>query len=93
MPAHRHSLPQLAGDVFLTDGGLETSLIFDQGIDLPHFAAYPLLDSEQGRRALQTYLEPYLAVAEAHGTGFVLETPTCRATSDRAATATSSAAR
>lgn len=82
MPTHRQVLPQLDGPIFLTDGGIETSLIFDQGIDLPLFASYPLLDTEDGRRALRTYLEPYLDIAEAHGLGFVMETPTWRANAD-----------
>ena len=38
-----------AEDVYLTDGGLETTLVFLEGIDLPDFAAFPLLDSDDGR--------------------------------------------
>jgi homocysteine S-methyltransferase len=82
MARYRTALPQLRGEVFLTDGGIETSLIFDQGLDLPHFAAYPLLDTEDGRAALDRYLGPFLEVARRHGTGFVIETPTWRANAD-----------
>ncbi len=82
MARYRTALPQLHGDVFLTDGGIETSLIFDQGLDLPLFAAYPLLDTEEGRAALDRYLGPFLDVARRHGTGFVIETPTWRANAD-----------
>lgn len=82
MARYRTALPQLHGDVFLTDGGIETSLIFDQGLDLPLFAAYPLLDTEEGRAALDRYLGPFLEVARRHGTGFVIETPTWRANAD-----------
>jgi len=46
--SHRTSLPQLDGDLFLTDGGIETSLIFHQGLDLPEFAAFVLLDDDEG---------------------------------------------
>ena len=67
---------------FLTDGGLETSLVFLQGIDLPDFAAFPLLDDEAGRRALRDYYEPYLDVAARDGRGLVLDTPTWRANPD-----------
>lgn len=67
---------------FLTDGGLETSLVFQAGIDLPDFAAFPLLDSEHGRTALAKYYGPYLDLAEHTGTGFVLDTPTWRANLD-----------
>jgi S-methylmethionine-dependent homocysteine/selenocysteine methylase len=77
------SLAQLTADrPFLTDGGLETTLVFQQGIDLPDFAAFPLLDSEDGRAALTAYYEPYLEIAERLGTGFVLDTPTWRANLD-----------
>ena len=34
---------------FVTDGGLETDLIFNHGADLPDFAAFPLLDDDGGR--------------------------------------------
>ena len=77
------SLPQLSADrPFLTDGGLETTLVFHQGLDLPDFAAFPLLDSEKGRAALTAYYAPYLDLAERVGTGFVLDTPTWRANLD-----------
>jgi S-methylmethionine-dependent homocysteine/selenocysteine methylase len=80
MPA---SLPQSSGDrLFLTDGGLETTLIFHDGIDLPLFAAFPLLDSDEGRAALRGYFAPYLELAAERGTGFVLDTPTWRANAD-----------
>jgi homocysteine S-methyltransferase len=72
-------LPQLEGGLFLTDGGIETSLIFHHGMDLPLFAAFPLLDEERGTAALRRYYGPYLALARAHDTGFVLESPTWRA--------------
>ncbi|UUY05562.1 homocysteine S-methyltransferase family protein [Svornostia abyssi] len=74
-----HTLPQLCGELFLTDGGIETSLIFHDGLDLPLFAAFDLLKSEQGRAALRRYYEPYMALARERGTGFVLESPTWRA--------------
>jgi S-methylmethionine-dependent homocysteine/selenocysteine methylase len=66
----------------LTDGGLETTLLFHEGIELPHFAAFPLLDSPDGRAALRRYFEPFLAVARRHGAGFQLDTPTWRASRD-----------
>jgi len=72
-------LPQLDGGLFLTDGGIETTLIFHRGIDLPLFAAFPLLDDERGTAALRRYYQPYLALARAHDAGFVLESPTWRA--------------
>jgi S-methylmethionine-dependent homocysteine/selenocysteine methylase len=77
--SHRTSLPQLEGDLFLTDGGIETTLIFHQGLDLPEFAAFVLLDDDEGVDQLRRYYEPYLELARESGAGFVLESPTWRA--------------
>ncbi|MBF9035886.1 homocysteine S-methyltransferase [Rhodobacterales bacterium HKCCE2091] len=79
---HRNRLPQIDGTQFLTDSGLETTLIFLEGIDLPSFASYPLLDSAEGRQTLRTYFERHLAIAADHGLGFILESPTWRASRD-----------
>jgi S-methylmethionine-dependent homocysteine/selenocysteine methylase len=77
------SLPQLSGDrVFLTDGGLETSMIFHRGLDLPLFASYKLLEDGQGRAALRDYFSRYLAVARERGAGFILDTATWRSNPD-----------
>src|SRR3954470_23093940 len=76
---HRDRLPQLEGGLFLTDGGIETVLIFHEGLDLPAFAAFTLLDDDEGTRALRRYYEPYAALARERGLGFVLESPTWRA--------------
>ncbi len=82
MATYRHDLPQRRGGIFLTDGGLETTLIFHEGIDLPHFAAFVLLDTPQGRQQLKKYYESYLTIARDRGTGFVLDSPTWRASLD-----------
>jgi len=68
--------------LFLTDGGLETTLIFHEGIDLPAFAAFDLLKDEEGREALRRYFRPYLEVARDRRAGFVLDTATWRANPD-----------
>jgi homocysteine S-methyltransferase len=75
------TLPRAGGQPFLTDGGLETDLLFTQGVDLPEFAAFPLLETADGIERLRRYYDAHLAIAAAHGTGFVLETPTWRASS------------
>lgn len=72
------TFPSTASGPFLSDGGLETSLIFEMGFDLPLFAAYPLLDSAKGRAALRTYYARFLKIARNHRTGFILESPTWR---------------
>jgi homocysteine S-methyltransferase len=79
---YRHRLPQTQGEVMLTDGGLETTLIFDDGFDLPEFAAFPLIATEEGRAALDAYYRSYVTVALDQGVGIVLETPTWRASAD-----------
>lgn len=81
-PQYRHDLPQLRGGLFLSDGGLETTLIFHDKIDLPDFSAFVLLDSEGGAETLRRYYEPYLAIARQHGVGMVLESATWRANAD-----------
>ncbi len=63
MPKYRHALPQLSGGIFLADGGLETTLIFRDGLDLPEFAAFTLLEDEKGREALRRYFTTYAALA------------------------------
>ena len=70
---------RLAQHSYLTDGGLETTLVFVQGRELPHFAAFPLLESEEGRAALTDYYLRYARIAEAAGQGFIFEAPTWRA--------------
>ena len=72
---YRHKLPQLDGSFFLTDGGLETTLIFHDGLDLPQFAAFDLLKDDEGTEALRRYFRRYAKLAADNGTGFVLESP------------------
>jgi len=76
-------LPQLAGDrLYITDGGLETTLIFHLGLDLPDFAAFDLLRDETGTAALRRYYEPYIAIAREQDAGIVLDSATWRASRD-----------
>lgn len=82
MSKYRTRPPQLDGGLFLTDGGIETTLIFQDGLELPHFAAFHLLRDAAGRAALKAYYERYLAIAAADGAGFILESPTWRASAD-----------
>lgn len=73
---------RINGNIFLTDGGLETDMIFTKNIDLPHFAAFPLLDNPKHLNTLQMYYSAYLDVAKNYGTGYILESPTWRANKD-----------
>ncbi|MDP1967357.1 MAG: homocysteine S-methyltransferase family protein [Reyranella sp.] len=79
---YRQSLPHLGGGLYLTDGGIETSLIFQDGLDLPYFAAFHLLRDAPGRAALVRYYERYIEIAKSDGMGFILESPTWRASAD-----------
>jgi homocysteine S-methyltransferase len=82
LPRHRSRLPQLRGIPMLTDGGLETTLIYHEGLELPLFASFTQLESAAGRAALIRYFESYVDVARKHGTGIVLESATWRASPD-----------
>lgn len=82
MTKYRNDLPQLKSGLFLTDGGLETTLVFHENIDLPHFAAFDLLQDTFGGLALESYYKPYLEIASKSGRGFILDTATWRANAD-----------
>lgn len=72
----------LENATLLTDGGLETDLIFNKGIELPCFASFDLLSTEWGQQVLREYYQGYLDLAGQHRCGFILETPTWRANPD-----------
>ena len=82
MSKYRSTLPQLSGHFFMTDGGIETTLIFLDGLDLPHFAAFHLLQSAEGEGALRRYFQTYGDLARKFNTGLILETATWRANLD-----------
>jgi len=82
MTHFRNHLPQLQQGLFLTDGGCETTLIFHNKIDLPYFAAFDLMKTETGRAALRAYYERYINIALSLRLGFILESPTWRASRD-----------
>jgi homocysteine S-methyltransferase len=75
-------LPQLGGRQFLTDGGIETTLIFLEGLELPDFAAFHLLSTALGEAALRKYFHTYAGLARRFGTGLILESATWRASAD-----------
>ncbi|HEX2860986.1 MAG TPA: homocysteine S-methyltransferase family protein [Lacunisphaera sp.] len=79
---YRDRLPQLGEALFLTDGGIETTLIYLDGMELPYFAAFDLLRTDRGRTALRKYFETHASIAREQGVGFVLESATWRASAD-----------
>ena len=82
MQTAKPKLPHQSADLFLTDGGLETTLIFLEGVELPHFAAFHLLNHEEGYNRIKNYYRKYLDIAKDYKTGFILESPTWRANQD-----------
>jgi homocysteine S-methyltransferase len=81
-PKYRDCLLQYLNRLFLTDGGMETTLIYHEGVALPCFAAFTLLKTEEGVERLRAYYSRYVTVAGQASLGFVLETPTWRANAD-----------
>ncbi|MDR2988175.1 MAG: homocysteine S-methyltransferase family protein, partial [Nocardiopsaceae bacterium] len=79
---YRDALPQLSGELFLTDSGIETDLIFNEGYDLPEFASFILVDDARGAAALKAYFRRHVDIALKHGCGVILEAPTWRASRD-----------
>ncbi|MDQ7249298.1 homocysteine S-methyltransferase family protein [Dongia sedimenti] len=79
---YRFRLPQLGHKLFLTDAGLETILVFHEGVDLPCFASFPLLNSEPGTRRLRDYYAGFAKLAVSQGVGLILEGATWRANPD-----------
>ena len=82
MTRSRGGLPQLGPSVFLTDSGVETELLYNQGVDLPWFAAFPLLTNSEGTQRLRMYYRTHAAIAARADVGFVLETVTWRASAE-----------
>jgi S-methylmethionine-dependent homocysteine/selenocysteine methylase len=82
MTKYRQNLPQLSDRLFLTDAGIETTVIYHDGIDLPYFAVFDLLKTEKGTQTLRDYYSRHATIARANGMGFILESPTWRASAD-----------
>jgi S-methylmethionine-dependent homocysteine/selenocysteine methylase len=82
MARYRRDLPQLSGELFITDGGLETTLYFTKGFELPEFAAFVLLDQPGGREAMEAYFDAYADIARHFNLNFILESATWRASPD-----------
>src|SRR5690349_1417898 len=76
-------IPRLDRDrLYLADGGLETTMIYREGIELPDFAAFLLLNDQGRREALRRYYRDYVEIAQQHRLAFTLDTPTWRANPD-----------
>ncbi|WP_417307415.1 homocysteine S-methyltransferase family protein [Devosia sp.] len=82
MTTRQHVLPQQKGQMFVTDGGVETHLIFNEGQDLPEMSAFLLNESEDGRERMRNYYRAYIPIAQEAGQGFLFDTNTWRASAD-----------
>jgi S-methylmethionine-dependent homocysteine/selenocysteine methylase len=79
MARYRNALPQLSGELFLTDAGIETDLIFNHGVEIREFAAHTLLPDAAGREAVASYLRGFLSLARETGAGLILDSQTWKA--------------
>ena len=75
----RRRLPQLDGGLFLTDGGIETTLIFHRGLDLPPSRRSSCSRTSGGPRSSGATTRPTSSWRASARRGFVLESPTWRA--------------
>ncbi|MDA9207915.1 homocysteine S-methyltransferase family protein [Octadecabacter sp.] len=85
MKNKQNDLPQLNSDLYLTYTGMETDLLFTQNVDLPGFASYPLLETDEGRDLLSRYTYDLISLGQEHGVGVILESATWVANRDRGA--------
>ena len=79
MSGYRDNLPQLSGDLYLTDAGIETDLMFNHGIEIREFAAHTLLPDPAGREAMADYFRGFLALANEYDAGYILDSQTWKA--------------
>lgn len=79
MSRYRNALPQLSGEFFLTDAGVETDLIFNHGIEIREFAAHTLLPDDKGRAALERYIIAFVELAREQDVGFIMDSQTWKA--------------
>ncbi|MEP4030851.1 homocysteine S-methyltransferase family protein [Roseibium polysiphoniae] len=85
MTIYRDSFPPSNVDLFLAYAGMETDLIFNQDVDLPGFASYPLLKTTEGQELLKGYMKDLIALGKETSAGVILESPTWVANRDRGA--------
>ena len=82
MAKYRDNLPQLESRLFLTDGGMLTTLLYKRNLTLPHLATFVLIDDPKGREELRLFEREYIDIAQRYGHGIILDTPTWRANPD-----------
>jgi homocysteine S-methyltransferase len=76
---YRNALPQLSGDLFLADAGIETDLIFNHGVEIREFASHTLLPNPTSREIVANYFRGFLSLAKNFDAGFILDSQTWKA--------------
>lgn len=76
------SLPQLNGDIYLTEGGIETYIMYKKGFELQNFSLFHLLNDDVAAAEIKEYLRKVMAVAERNDVGLIMCGPLYRASRD-----------
>lgn len=58
---------QKPGLYYLTEGGVETEILYKWGYELPHFAMFPLLERSDARSVIRDMYKRYLDVTARYG--------------------------
>ena len=82
MAKYRNHLPQLSSTFFINNGGLGTTLIFHEGVELPYFAIFYVLKDEVGCIWMRNHLRRFVNIARKYNVGIILESATWRASID-----------
>ncbi len=76
------AVPTPGGRPFVVDAGLETEMVFNFGFELPEFAAFPFLETDEGLQFFVAYYQGFADIAKAASAALALVTPTWRANAD-----------
>lgn len=74
--------PRLDGRIYLTEGGVETEILYKWGFELPEFAMFPLLDEPEAMSVIRAMYDRYFQAAEAHDAGLLIAGTDYRASPD-----------
>lgn len=82
MSRAKPTLPHQADRIFLTDGGIETWLMYKRGFDLPEFSSFHLLHDTNATAAIREYYRAFADIALQLETSFIFDSLTYRASRD-----------
>ena len=75
-------LPRVDGTYYLTEGGIETEIMYKYGFELPHFAMFPLLDNPEALTAMKGIWQRSLRAAADNGFNAIMNGVDYRASPD-----------